>query len=291
MNDTMSKNIRLKRRVTSPWSDLLGVALITFALVLLFGCNEDIYTGQMSQNVKPLVHLTNGPLEGDTVQYIVHFYWLGYDDDGTIDHYDVSLVDGDPFGFDPADTTGPDKWVSTISTDSLLVVTANEYDTTVTINYSLYALYDKTHTFFVRAVDNRGDASDVVYSSFTAYTLAPGMNIISPANPTPGSSQFLANVITFTWQGKDPIDMPWNYQDVESVRYFCRQYYGYTVDDMNKDPGRFEDWWGPWIWRHAVNDSGRTTVMGDDEILQIGRSYIFTVQGMDEAGAVTSVFS
>ena len=210
----MKKIIRLRRAVTAPGTGLLGVVLVTFALVLFFGCNEDIYTGQMKQNVKPLIHLTNGPLEGDTIQYRVHFYWLGYDDDGTIDHYEVSLVDGDPFGFNPADTAGPDKWTSTISTDSLLIVTANEYDTTVTINYSLYARYDKTHTFFVRAIDNRGDVSEVAYRSFTAYTLAPGMNITFPTNPMPGSSQFLANVVTFIWQGKDPIDMPWNYQDV-----------------------------------------------------------------------------
>ncbi len=291
MSDISRRSIEPGRAAAYPGPRSFGVVLITLALVLFFGCNEDIYTGQMKQNVKPLVHLTNGPLEGDTVQYQVHFYWLGYDDDGTIDHYELALVDGDPFGFNPEDTIGADKWTRTISTDSLLIVTANEYDTTVTINYSLYALYDKTHTFFVRAVDNRGGVSDVEYRSFTAYTLAPGMNITFPSNPMPGSSQFLANVITFVWQGKDPIDMPWNYQDVESVRYFCRQYYGYTVDDLNRDPGRFESWWSPWISRHAPDDSGSTTVMGDDEILQIGRDYIFAVQGMDEAGAVTSVFS
>jgi hypothetical protein len=277
--------------MADPRTGLLGVALLISVLLLVFGCNEDIYTGQMKANVKPEIHLTNGPLEGDTVQYRVHFYWLGYDEDGTVDHYELALVEGDPFGFNPADTAGPDKWINTISTDSLLVVNADEYDKNITINYSLYALYDKTHTFFVRAVDDRGAVSDVAYRSFTAYTLAPGMNITFPKNPMPGSSQFLANIVTFVWQGKDPIDMPWNYQDVESVRYFCRQYYGYTVDDLNKDPGRFESWWGPWIPRDAPGDSGRTTVMGDDEILQINRDYIFAVQGKDEAGAVTSVFS
>ncbi|MCK4349881.1 MAG: hypothetical protein KAX13_03430, partial [Candidatus Krumholzibacteria bacterium] len=84
MSDRIKMIDRPKGAAAAPRSVLLGVLLFTFVLVLVFGCNEDIYTGQMKQNVKPLIHLTNGPLEGDTTQYLVHFYWLGYDDDGTI---------------------------------------------------------------------------------------------------------------------------------------------------------------------------------------------------------------
>jgi hypothetical protein len=273
-------------------TNTLIVAVVFFLLLaMLFGCSEDVYIGDLGPNQKPQVHLTNGPVEGDTVSYQVHFYWLGYDEDGKVDYYEVALLPGNPIGFDPADTTGLDKWTKIYSTDTLLIVEASDYDTTVTINLALYGLYDKTHTFFLRAVDNRGMRSEVVSRSFTAYTLAPTVLITYPTNPSPGSSQFLANRVTFFWEGKDPIDSPWNYQGVESVRYFCKQYYGYTVEDMNREPERFEPWWSPWIATDAPEDSGLTTIVGDDEFLQIGRDYIFAVQAMDDAGAVTSIFS
>jgi hypothetical protein len=271
---------------------VLAAVLSFFAsLVLLFGCSEDVYMGEVNPNQIPVIRLTTGPIEGDTVQYRVPFYWLGYDPDGIVDYYEVVLVTGDPLGFDPVDTTGLDKWTKTMSADTLLIVRADQFDTTVTINLSKYGLFDQTHTFFARAVDNNGMRSEVAYRSFTAYTLAPGMNITYPRNPSPGSGQFLSNRITFVWEGKDPIDAPWNYQEVESVRYFCKRYLGFTVNDMNTDPERFETWWTPWIAHDAPEDSGRTTLIGDDEFLEIGRGYVFAVQGKDEAGAVTSIFS
>ena len=270
---------------------LIPAAVFFLLLAMLFGCSEDVYIGDLEVNQQPQVHLTNGPVEGDTVSYQVHFYWLGYDEDGRVDYYEVALSEGNPIGFDPADTTGIDKWTKIYSTDTLLIVEASDYDTTVTINFSLYGLYDKTHTFFLRSVDNRGMRSEVVSRSFTAFTLAPTVLITFPTNPSPGSGQFLANRVTFFWKGKDPIDSPWNYQEVESVRYFCKQYYGYNVDDINREPERFESWWTPWIATDAEGDSGVTTIVGDDEFLQIGRDYIFAVQAMDDAGAVSSIFS
>ena len=279
------------RNPSSDVSRSAAFLLIAAFVGLFFGCSEDVYLGEMGPNIPPRVTLTNGPVEGDTVSYRVRFFWLGYDEDGWVDHYEVALSAGDPIGFDPADTTGLEKWTKIYSTDTLLVVEASEYDTTVTINLALYGLYDKTHTFFLRAVDNRGMRSEAVSRSFTAFTLAPTVLITYPKNPSPGSGQFLADRVTFEWQGKDPIDSPWNYQDVESVRYFCKPYYGYTVNDMNKNPEDFESWWLPWIAIDAPGDSGIRTVMGDDEFLQIGRDYLFVVQAMDDAGAVTSVFS
>jgi hypothetical protein len=256
-------------------SALIPVAAVVLAIAmgLLFGCSEDVYLGELGPNTPPRVTLTNGPVEGDTVSY------------------QVALSAGDPIGFDPADTTGLDKWTKIYSNDTLLVVEASEFDTNVTINLALYGLYDETHTFFLRAVDNRGKRSEAASRSFTAFTLAPTVLITYPKNPSPGSGQFLANRVTFIWKGKDPIDSPWNYQDVESVRYFCKQYYGYSVADMNKNPENFESWWSPWIATDAPGDSGITTIMGDDEFLQIGRDYLFAVQAKDDAGAITSIFS
>ncbi|HSG27989.1 MAG TPA: hypothetical protein VLA34_05870, partial [Candidatus Krumholzibacterium sp.] len=48
--------------------------------------------------------------------------------------------------------------------------------------------------------------------------------------------------------------------------------------------------WTKWYAIDAPGDSGRTTILGDDEIVPTGRSYIFAVQAKDEAGAISSVF-
>lgn len=271
-----------------------GIILIVssmLAVAFAGGCSEGIFTGEMSDNQRPVVELTNGPIEGDSVQYNVHFYWLGDDPDGTIDHYEFVLVEGKPFGFNPVDTIGSDKWTRTILTDSTFVTTADEYDKTVTINQSMYAIYDKAHTFFIRAVDNRGAVSEVAYRSFTAWTLAPHIFITDPyyANPD-GGIQILSPIVNFKWYGKDPVDAPWNYQDVDSTRWMWTNYRSTIIQDLNANPGNYEQLWSNWRWIDAPGDSGRSTILGDDEMIPPGRSYVFVVQAKDDAGAVSAVF-
>jgi hypothetical protein len=249
-----------------------------------------VFTGDTRENLPPVIELTNGPLEGDTTQYAVHFYWLGEDEDGAVEYYEYCMVEGDPIGFDPVDTVR--AWRKTTLTDSVFTVNADDYDRTIEINESLYGKFKKMHTFFIRAVDDRGARSETVYRSFTAYTLAPLVFINSPymADPSSGA-QMLSVISTFKWYGKDPIDSPWNYQEVDSIRYLHTFYDSGIIDRLNRTPGEFEHLWSDWIWYHAEGDSGTQTTLGDDEILETNRSYIFAVQAKDEAGAVSSVFT
>jgi hypothetical protein len=267
---------------------LVAAAAIS-GLAILMSCSEDVYTGQRKFNVAPTVRLTNGPIEGETTCYRVHFYWLGYDSDGTVAYYEYILVSGDPLGFDPADTTGVEKWTKTTETDRLFVVKADEFDTMLTINKNPYARFDRTHTFFIRSVDDLGKRSIPVHRSFTAYTFAPYVYINFPVNPNPGSGQVLSHRINFRWYGRDPISSPWNSQDVDSIRYMHFEYNPYTIDSINATPERYEHWWSPWIYYNAPNDSGKSTLLGDDEILEPKKNYVFAVQAMDEAGAVTPI--
>ncbi len=265
------------------------IVCLLLVTAMQLNCSEDVYIDLAGKNMPPTVRITHAPLEGTTTTYRVHFYWLGYDADGTIDHYEYVVVPGNPIGFNPADTTGLDKWLVTDLNDMLIEVTADTKDTTVTIDERLYTRYRKTHTFFVRAVDNEGMRSEVAYRSFTAFTLAPKINIIQPTNPT-NETQFLSPVTTFVWEGKDPVDSPWNYQEVDSVRYMHTMYYGTIIDGLNMHPEAFEDRWSPWISYRAPGDSGTSTILGDDETISLGHIYIFAVQAKDEAGAVTSIF-
>ncbi len=268
---------------------LLLFCFLTAALAA--ACSENPFTGGLPENQRPTVILTNGPIEGDDSEYKVHFFWFGDDADGAIDHYEFLLADGSPLGFNPEDTMGTDRWTKTVITDTVITAQADEYDSTFTINNNPYSKYKKTHTFFLRAVDDRGDVSETVYRSFNAWTFAPHIFIVEPDPPLPpGSTQMLSMLISFGWYGKDPIDSPWNYQPVDSVRFLCTRCDNYTLGNLNSHPERFEALWSPWISYEAPGDSGKATIIGDDEFLEPSVNYIFAVQAKDEAGAVTAVF-
>ncbi len=267
------------------------IACAALLAAALFGaCSEDLYTGTDRVNQPPTIRLVHGPEREHLTVYQVHFYWMGYDTDGRIEHYEYVLASGDPIGFDPADTTGLDKWTKTELTDIEFEVSADEMDTIITIAYNTYARFHKTHTFFVRAVDDRGMRSGTVYQSFTAFTLAPHIFITEPPPEPTVDTQFLTPVIVFKWEGKDPIDSPWNYQQVDSVRYMYTVYYSRLIEDLNKRPETFNDKWSPWVSYEAPADSGKGTILGDDELLEFTRAYVFVVQAMDEAGAISAIF-
>jgi hypothetical protein len=272
----------------------IAAVLVIGLVALAAGCSNTVYTGVHESNKPPEVWLSSGPVEGDTTSYQVHFYWGGWDPDGEIDHFEFIVVDGNPIGFDPADTTGLDKWFITSSYDSVIRVTADENPRDWEEN-DLYTKYDKTHTFFIRGVDTQGKRSDVVSRSFTAWTLAPFVQLTHPE----GTVRTYSNVITFRWEGRDPIDSPSNYQQPDSVRILWSQVVNHEgiydptfniILDLNQNPGWYEPLWGPWIWYRAPADSGTSTILGDDEILELNLSHIFAVQAKDEAGAVTAVF-
>jgi hypothetical protein len=274
-------------------SGILLYAAAALAVVLA-GCSDGVITGQIHTNQAPEVWLSSGPVENDTTSYQVHFYWSGWDPDGELAGFEFVVAKGDPIGFSPADTAGLDKWTKTTSFDSIFRVAADGSPRPYPPN-SLYTVFDRTHTFFIRAVDLEGKRSEPATRSFTAWTLAPLVDIKAPA----GASTTYSTVITFRWDGRDPIDSPSNSQSPDSVRYLYSQVVTpeniydpsfLIIDHLNANPEFYEDRWSSWTSYTAPGDSGRSTILGDDEILQINRSYIFAVQAKDEAGAVTAIF-
>lgn len=275
---------------------LLSATTILFAgtLALLGGCSEGVFTGTPETNRAPEIWLSSGPVEGDTTGYQVHFYWSGWDPDGEIDYFEFVVVEGDPIGFSPADTAGLDKWTRTTVHDSTFRVPADANPRPWEVN-ELYTRYDRTHTFFIRAVDLEGKRSPPADRSFTAWTLAPTVQIERPV----GVTRTYSTVITFGWTASDPIDSPSNTQDPDSIRYLWSQVINKEgiydpsfmfIEDMNENPEDYEHLWGPWIFYRAPGDSGRETIIGDDEILELNKSHVFVLQAKDDAGAVTAVF-
>jgi hypothetical protein len=266
------------------------ITACVLALAALCGCDESTYLGAIKPNVPPTIKLTSGPLEGDTTVYQIKFSWVGNDRDGNVDHYECVVCNGAPLGFDHADTTGIDKWTKTHATDSVFKFKADEYEKNVVVQGNKFTRYRRTHTLFVRAVDNRGGRSEPAYRSFTSRTLAPYVIIETPRNPSPGQSQLVPPLVRFTWRAEDPIDEPWNTQEADSVRYMLISCSGSTITDLNDAPEDFDSSWGPWMSVDAPGDSGTSTVIGDDELLDRQRTYAFVLQAMDEAGAVTTIF-
>ena len=268
-----------------------AILVLSLGLACLFGCDESVFIGDPAPNKPPTVRLTGGPPEGDTTSYRIKFSWIGYDPDGTVENYEYAMSDGNPGGFDPADTTGLDAWTKIRSTDSVFAFSAFENGENVSIGANKYSSYcRRVHTFFIRAVDDKGMRSPAAYRSFTASTLSPYAVIESPRNAFPGREQQLPSLVKFQWRGEDPIDDPWNIQEPESIRYFLATHTLSIIDNMNKRPEDFEHRWCPWRSYRAPGDSGTSTIIGDDEMVVKGFGYIFAVQAKDEAGAVTAVF-
>ena len=279
-----------------------GAATSVLILGALLGCSDNTIPGTQKSNAPPEVWLSSGPVEGDTTGYKVHFYWGGWDPDGEIARFEYTVVDGSwrtGYGFDPDDTTGIEKWKRTASYDSVFKVAADSSPRNFSSGGALYTRYEMTHTFFVRSIDLQGKRSEPAYRSFTAWNIAPYVNIEQPALPGSGVVSTLGRVIRFKWTGRDPVDDPNNLQEPDSIRYLYTQIvdtsgrYDQSFDiirDLNKNPHRYEKRWSRWIWYRAPQDSGRSTVLGDDELLELHRSHIFALQAKDEAGAVTAIF-
>ena len=264
--------------------------LLAAAALLWGGCSDNVFIGATGKNAPPTIRLVNGPVEQDVVGYKVELSWLGEDRDGRVERYEFVICNGDPLGFNREDTTGLRRWTKTVRTDSVFKLAADQYDTTVTINGNQFSRFKRTHTFFVRAVDNRGSRSEPAYRSFTTWTLAPGVRIDFPPNAFPGHMQSLPPIIRFHWEGIDPGDDPWHVAKVDSIRHLLTVWTDSTMQQLNEHLDRFERLWSPWIATDAPGDSGSSTVIGDDEALDMRSRYAFAVQAKDDAGAVTSIF-
>ena len=98
---------------------------LVYISFVLSACANTSFTNSEMKNEPPEIWLTSGPVEGDTLYYKVHFYWGGWDPDGEIAWFEFVIAHGNPFGFNPEDTTGIDKWSQTNKHDSVIVFTAD----------------------------------------------------------------------------------------------------------------------------------------------------------------------
>ncbi len=194
----------------------LAVAL-ALGIAWLAGCASDEREGQLAANLPPRVWLASAPPEGTTEKYTIHLFWGGWDPDGELAYYEYAITDNGDGPFNPADTTGRDRWFKVLGNDSVFTFSADQLTDSNTT--STVSEFTRSHTFFIRAIDEHGLPSiEPAYRSFTARTLSPRVTIDIPRrnqfNPA-----LLPPITTFSWTATDFVSDMLTTQDPESTQF------------------------------------------------------------------------
>jgi hypothetical protein len=260
------------------------VLLMLLAVVAIAACSES-GGGDAYDNQPPQVWLSAAPPEGSVSKYTVKLYWGGWDPDGDIRYYEYLVTDNKTGVFDPADLQNG-QWLRVIANDSTFTFSA---DSLVNPNTAkLAAEFVRSHTFFIRAVDEQGLLSDYAYRSFTSRTLSPDVQIDIP-RASGGSAADVPPIATFRWRATDYVDDLNTKQDPESVQYVLKStapFGGDFTKTLNylRTPASHDDW-SDWVYYKTPGDSGKFWTTAPQDF----GTYMLAVRAKDEAGAVTPV--
>jgi len=177
--------------------------LIIGMIVLLTGCSEKS-GGSRIVNIPPDTFISFGPKENAFTYYKVKAYWYGADEDGAIDHFEVTVVR------DVTDSTlvlldlESLDWGSTTSSGSTFVMIADSccLDSTdkpsPTVEYA-----GEIWGILVRAIDNEGAVDPTPATVFfTATNIIPKVEIVLP--PRKVGIGFVPPHPYIEWEGEDP---------------------------------------------------------------------------------------
>lgn len=249
-------------------------------LAVLAGCGGE--PDERIRNRAPEVRLSGGPVEGDSVAYTAEFFWVGWDADGVIDHYQYAIdIPNDLLPeLDNPDDVGI-AWVDTTAFRARFLFTASVPDSE---NGAPIERARDDHSFYVRAVDNEGAISAADEVTFTARTVTPRTTITVPGDVAQKDLLAVGRQLNVAWVGEDP-DSPepsrrpayyeWKLKQMPISWFPAGQNAQYAVDYFAAD--------APW------NRVGRDTT-SIRLSLQTPHPYIFAVRSIDEAGGVERRF-
>ncbi len=258
--------------------------LILAAAGALGACASDTLSGDRVENQPPSVWLAAGPPEGSTGTYTVELFWGGWDPDGEIAFYEYLVTDNVTGVFNPADTVGV-GWSPVYGNDSTFTFSADSLAEAAT---GQRAVFMRSHTFFIRAVDEDDLRSrEPAYRSFTSRTISPEVRITTPRAELGLTAADMPPISTLVWNATDYIDDEVTKQDPDSVQWAMvstkpfNNNFPATIQYLRDNPTAPE--WYPWSWYRAPGDSGKSWTTPP---LEFG-DYVFAIRAKDEAGAVT----
>jgi hypothetical protein len=262
----------------------LVVLFMLLGVVAIAACSES-GGGNAYENQPPQVWLSAAPPEGSVSKYTVKLFWGGWDPDGEIRYYEYLVTDNKTGVFDPADLESG-EWRRVVANDSTFTFSA---DSLVNPNTAkLAAEFVRSHTFFIRAVDEQGLASEYAYRSFTSRTLSPDV-IIDVPRASGGSAADVPPIATFRWRATDYVDDLNSKQDPESVQYVLKSTAPFggdftkTLAYLRTPESRVD--WSDWVYYKTPGDSGKFWTTPPQDF----GTYMLAVRAKDEAGAVTPV--
>ena len=197
--------------------------IIALALgsLLLYGCG---YEGEKDANLPPSLVLNNNPSDGDTLGAAPIIYWQGFDRDGKVYEYEYIDLPREQIGSSggvedslyqmyAANPTllGSESHVLNQSGDTISweLVESNSD----TIFLSLLVEDEVTeHLFCVRALDQRGAASEVECRTYFRSNIPPDSLVIT-TDPFDGEEFWCLDDTTYSWDG---IDVSWTGADPDN---------------------------------------------------------------------------
>jgi len=281
-----------------------ALSLIVAVAAALHGCSEPV-VGPTPANRPPTVWLSAAPPQGAVTDYRLHLFWGGWDPDGEISHYEYLITDNESGVFNPADTVpvnGESPWNPVFSHDSIFGFSADVPEDSTDFgtidpgdggrdpNGLESEEFQRSHTFFIRAVDMFGLRSPApAQRSFTSRTLSPTVDVRLPP-PRGLEPTRLPPIATYRWVGNDFVGDETEQQEPDEVRWILvpTKLHGgsweQTEHYIRTRPHAPE--WSEWHDYQARDGSGTSWTTPP---MDLGE-YVFAVQVKDEAGAVTPVF-
>jgi len=262
-----------------------GALGLILGVLSIGACASDEIDGVKSTNQAPNVWLAAAPPEGSVGSYTVQLYWGGWDPDGEIAYYEYLITDNTTGVFDPDDTTGV-AWDPVYGNDSTFVFSA---DSLAENAVDQTALFSRSHTFFIRAVDEAGlRSNEPAHRSFTSTTISPEVRITTPAAILGLTPADIPPISTITWEAVDYVNDDNSTQEPDSVQWAMVStipYGGYAQTIAYLRTAASAPDWTPWSWYRAPQDSGKSWTTPP---LDFG-DYVFAIRAKDEAGAVTPI--
>ncbi|MDK9699095.1 MAG: hypothetical protein OEM52_02945 [bacterium] len=181
--------------------------LVAGMLLTIAGCAK--YDGSQTANQLPIVEFATTPRDSSTFNAAPIISWFGRDPDGFVELYSYADI------IDPAALANPTTYVPQIPRDAWKT-TASTSDTVILLT----SIGDTTqHIFYLKATDNRGGESPVIYRRFDRTNQPPNAPELRAPDDSWSNRVDITDTlfcientndlwpgITFNWRGSDPDD-------------------------------------------------------------------------------------